>query len=58
LTWYDGPRQRWFDAMNEFQLPAQANKSNNVTKLLIVSQKADKFATISAAQALLDSMRK
>ena len=58
LTWYDGPRQRWLDAMKEFQLPAKADKSAQVTKLLLASHKADNSAATAAAKTLLDLMQK
>lgn len=58
LTWYEKPRAKWLAMMEEFLLPKTADKSPQVTKLLVASQKKDSKATATAAKVLLESMHK
>lgn len=58
LSWYDKPRVNWIALAKQFQLPAKADKSPQVTKLLAASHKPDEQATANAAKALLDAMQK
>ena len=59
LSWYERPQANWLSMVKEFQLPTKADKSPQVTKLLLASQKAGGSAAIgAAAKVLLDSMQK
>lgn len=58
LSWYENPRSNWISIVEQFQLPAKAEKSIQVTKLLSASHKADGPATANASKALLDAMQK
>lgn len=58
LSWYDKPRSRWIELVGQFQLPAKADKSILITKLLAASHKAEEQTTANAAKALLDAMQK
>lgn len=58
LTWYEKPRAKWLAMVKEFLLPKNADKSPQVTKLLVASQKEDGNATAAAAKVLLESMQK
>jgi hypothetical protein len=58
LSWYAKPRSRWIELVDKFQLPAKADKSSLVTKLLAASHKAEEQTTASVAKALLEAMQK
>lgn len=58
ITWYPKPKAQWLKVAKEFQLPAKADKSVQVTKLLAASHRGDTGAVEVAAKLLLDSMRK
>jgi hypothetical protein len=58
LCWYEKPRVKWLAMVKDFSLPTNADKSAQVTKLLVASQKEDGNATAIAAKALLESMQK
>lgn len=58
LSWYEKPRTNWLAMVKEFQLPEKADKSPQVTKLLIASHKEGGNGIGAAAKILLDSMQK
>lgn len=57
LTWYEKPRGRWLALVTQFDLPQKADKSPQVTKLLVASHKADSNAVAATARVLLESMQ-
>lgn len=58
ISWYAGPREKWLAIAKEFQFPAKADKSAQVTKLLRATQNKDDSAAAAAAKTLLESMQK
>ncbi|SDV48027.1 hypothetical protein [Chitinasiproducens palmae] len=58
LSWYEGPLKRWISLVDQFGLPAKADKSPLVTRLLAASRRKDTQASANAAKALLEAMRK
>lgn len=55
LVWSERPRIIWLELVKSYQLPEQAEKSAQVTKLLVASHKNDIQATVAAARGLLES---
>lgn len=58
LSWYESPRAKWLAMVKEFELPNKADKSPQVTKLLLASRKENNSASGAAAKVLLDLMQK
>ncbi len=58
LSWYQGPLDRWILLVDQFGLPAKADKSQLVTRLLTASHRKDLQASANAAKGLLEAMRK
>jgi hypothetical protein len=57
LSWYSGPRSKWVDVVEEYDLPKRAEKSPKVSKLLLAASKNDDGAIRGAATILLEAMR-
>jgi hypothetical protein len=58
LSWNEKPLSKWLAMVKEFKLPNKANKSPQVTKLLVASQNEDRVATAATAKILLEAMQK
>ncbi|MBN5175843.1 hypothetical protein ACUDTJ_06505 [Stenotrophomonas pavanii] len=56
LAWYDRPRSNWIGLFSEYELPTEASKEKNVSKLLQASRKGNESGVAAAARVALNAI--